>query len=478
MEELGFESLVGEMRESFEGGKTRSLSWREAQLKALLKLFQEKEEEICKVLKEDVGKSYVEAFRDEVGVVTKTLNSSLKDLKAWMAPERVSLPLVTFPARAELVKEPLGVVLVFSCWNFPIGLSLEPLIGAICAGNAVVLKPSEISPATSEFLANNLSKYLDNKFVKVIQGGPQVGEKLLELKWDKIFFTGSPRVGRIVMTAAAKHLTPVAVELGGKCPAIVDSLASSRDRKVAMARVAAGKWGSCAGQACIAIDYLLVEEKYASVLVELLKTAVKRSYSGPENMTRIVNKQHFQRLSSLLKDQEVAKSVVHGGSLDSTNLIIEPTILVNPPLDAEIMTEEIFGPFLPIITLKKIEDSIKFIRAQPKPLVIYAFTNDELLKRRIIEETSSGSVAFNDAIIQYALDTLPFGGIGESGIGKYHGRFSFDMFSHKKPVLRRSFLVEIPFRYPPWDERKLQLIRHVYQFDYVGLILCFLGLKR
>lgn len=478
MELERIEEELKEVRESFKSGKTKSLSWRKSQLQALLRLIQENEEEIFRVLNQDLGKHRVEAFRDEVGVLIKSVNCHLDNIKKWMVPTKVDLPLVAFPSSCEIVQEPLGVVLILSSWNFPIGLSLESLMGAVSAGNAVVLKPSELAPSSSAFLANTIPKYLDNICVKVIQGGSQIGGHLLDHKWDKIFFTGSARVGRIVMAAAAKHLTPVALELGGKCPAIVDSLRSSTDRKVAIDRIVSGKWAPCSGQACVGVDFLLVEEKFAPILIEMIKETIKRFYPRPEYAARIVNKQHFKRLSNLLEDRRVASSIVHGGSFDQDKLTIEPTILLDPPLDSAIMTEEIFGPLLPIITLKQIEDSIEFLRDRPKPLVIYAFTNNEKLRRRIVDETSSGTVTFNDTIIQYACDTIPFGGVGESGFGKYHGKFTFDMFSHGKPVVRRSFLIEFGFRNPPWTEKKLQLLRHIYKFDYIGFALVWLGLKK
>lgn len=471
------ERAVKEAREAFESGVTKSYSWRRSQLRALKAILIEKEADIFEALRLDLGKHRIEAYRDEVGLMIKSVDNALGNLKKWMAPKKVDVPLLYFPSTGEIVAEPLGVVLIFSSWNFPIGLSFEPLIGAISAGNAVVLKPSELASASSKFLATNLPKYLDNS-VKVVEGGPQIGEQLLEHKWDKIFFTGSTRVGRIVMTAAAKHLTPISLELGGKCPAIIDSLSRARDIEVTINRVAGAKWGFCSGQACIAIDYLLVEEKFAPLLVDLLKAKIKKSYNEPENAARIAHRQYFQRLSNFLNDSAVAASVVYGGSVNVESLLIEPTILLDPPLDSEIMREEIFGPLLPIITLKKIEDSIEFLKARPKPLVIYAFTVDEKLKRRIVEETSSGSITFNDTIVQFAVDSLPFGGIGESGFGKYHGKFSFDQFSNGKAILRRSFLIELSSRYPPWSEWKLQFIRYVYRFHYIGILLMLLGLKR
>ncbi|XP_062219788.1 aldehyde dehydrogenase family 3 member F1-like [Phragmites australis] len=475
---LGFGGLVSDLREVYESGRTKDLEWRQSQIKGLIRLMQEKEEEIFDVLREDLGKHRGESFRDEVGVLVKSVKDKLKNLHKWAAPEKADAPLVAFPATAFVVPEPLGVVFIFSCWNFPIGLALEPLCGALAAGNAVVLKPSELAPSTSAFLAANIPKYLDSKAVKVVEGGAEVGEKLMEHRWDKVLFTGSARVGRIIMTKAAKHLTPVALELGSKCPCIVDWLDGSRDSQVAVNRITGAKWSACAGQACIAIDYVLVEEEFAPILIELLKSTLKRFFTKPEHMARILNKKHIQRLSDLLEDPRVASSVVHGGSVNPKTLSVEPTILLNPPLDSDIMTEEIFGPLLPIITVKKIEDSITFLKSKPKPLAIYAFTRNEKLKRRIIEETSSGSVTFNDAVVQYGLDSLPFGGVGHSGFGQYHGKYSFEMFSHKKAVLKRSFLIEFMFRYPPWDESKIGMLRHVYRFDYVNLFLALLGLRR
>ncbi|OAY30083.1 aldehyde dehydrogenase family 3 member F1 [Manihot esculenta] len=476
------ESELESMRQYFNGGNTRDASWRESQLKGLLLFMREKEAEIFKALKEDLGKHPVEAFRDEVGTLIKSINFALKGLKNWMSSEKVKLPKIAILSSAELVPQPLGLVLIISSWNFPFGLSLEPLIGAIAAGNTVVLKPSELAPACSSLLADVMSTYLDTKAIKVIQGGPSVGEQLLQQKWDKIFFTGSSRVGRTVMSAAAKHLTPVVLELGGKCPAVVDSLSSSWDKQVAVNRIIVSKFGNCTGQACIAVDYILVEKRFASALVELMKDSIKKMFGDnpreSNTIGRIVNKHHFLRLQNLLSDLAVQKSIVYGGSMDEENLFIEPTVLLDPPLEADIMTEEIFGPLLPIITLEKVEDSIQFINSKPKALAIYAFTKNEPFKRRMVAETSSGSLVFNDAVIQYVADTLPFGGIGKSGIGRYHGKFSFDAFTHYKPVARRSFLSDFWFRFPPWNIHKLMLLETAYNLDYLGLVLVILGLKR
>ncbi|XP_035841511.1 aldehyde dehydrogenase family 3 member F1 isoform X2 [Helianthus annuus] len=455
-----------ELRETFNSGKTKESSWRIKQLRGLLRILEDREDDISMALKQDLGKHHVEAYRDEIGTVVKSLNNALDNLKHWMAAKKTRLPIAAFPSSASLVPEPLGVVLIISSWNFPIGLSLEPLIGALAAGNAVILKPSELAPTCSSFLAETIRDYLDNSAIKVIEGGSDLG---------------STRVGRVVMSAAAQHLTPVTLELGGKCPAVVDSFSSSRENNITAKRIVWGKYGLCAGQACIGIDYVLTEKKYLPNLVESLKRYIKQCYgddpNGSHSISKIVNKKHFSRLKSLLDEPMVKSSVVYGGVLDEESLFIEPTILVDPPLDSAIMTEEIFGPLLPIITLENIEDSINFIKARPNPLALYAFTENENLQKRLVSETSSGSLMFNDAILQYVVDALPFGGVGGSGFGRYHGKFSFDNFSHEKAVIMRGFLVDFWFRYPPWTTQKLQLLKAGLRYDYLGLVLIALGLK-
>ncbi|XP_010555062.1 PREDICTED: aldehyde dehydrogenase family 3 member F1-like isoform X2 [Tarenaya hassleriana] len=399
---------VEEAREYYyKTGKTRDFSWRITQLKGIQNLLRDQESEIFNALEQDLGKHHVEAFRDEIGTTMKSANYALANLKHWMSNKKAELPIIALLSSAEVSPEPLGLVLVISSWNFPIGLCLEPLIGAVAAGNTVVLKPSELSPASSLLLAKTIPMYLDNRAVKVIEGGPEVGEMLLQQKWDKIFFTGSARVGRIVLSAAAKHLTPVTLELGGKCPAIVDSLSWSWDQEVSVNRVIGAKFGSCAGQACIAVDYALVEKGYAPTLIEVMKGSIKKMFGeNPRKSSTVGRISHtncFSRLKRLLDDKRIRECVVHGGSVDDETMFIEPTILLDPPLDSEIMTEEIFGPLLPIITLEKIQDSIEFINSRPKPLAIYAFTKDEKFRKRLASETTSGSLVFNDAIIQVRL---------------------------------------------------------------------------
>ncbi|XP_047982818.1 aldehyde dehydrogenase family 3 member F1-like [Salvia hispanica] len=480
--ERDVEVEMKELRKTFKSGITKEEGWRRSQLQNLLSLLVEKEDHIFQALEQDLGKHPVESFRDEVGPLIKSVNFALKCLKKWMAPKKADLPIAAFPSSAELVPEPLGVVLIISSWNFPFGISLEPLIGAIASGNAVVLKPSELAPASSSTLATLIHTYLDTSVIRVVEGGVAVGERLLRQKWDKIFFTGSAAVARAVMTAAAANLTPVALELGGKCPALVDySLSSSWDREMALDRILAAKFGTCAGQACIGIDYILVDRRFSNTLIQLLKAKILKMFGEnpkeSKNIAKIVNKSHFSRLSRLFNDPMVRDSVVHGGLMDEDNLYIEPTLLLDPPLDAQIMTEEIFGPLLPIITLDNIEESIDFINARPKALAIYAFTNNKKLKQKLSTQTSSGSIVINDAIIQYVGDCVPFGGVGESGFGRYHGKYSFDMFSHEKAIIKRSFLIDFWFRYPPWNHQKLQLFRSAYRFDYFRILLIILGLK-
>ncbi|XP_021908340.1 aldehyde dehydrogenase family 3 member F1 [Carica papaya] len=478
----GIEESLVELRQTFKSGKTRDLSWRKAQLRAIIELIHDNEEKIFGVLRQDLGKHSTEAYRDEVGVVERSANNALNCVEKWMAPKKNNLPLLFFPAKGGVIPEPFGTVLIISSWNFPFSLSMDPLIGAISAGNTVVLKPSELAPACSSFLAHIIPLYLDPKAIKVLEGGSEVAEQLLQQKWDKIFFTGSARVGRIVMTAAAKHLTPVTLEHGGKCPAILDKLSAPWEKKVAVKRIVGAKWGLCNGQACIGVDYVVVEHEIAHSVIELMKKMIKEIFGeSPKDsncLSRIINKSHFERLRNLIKDPRVAASIVHGGSMDEEKLIIEPTILLDPPLDSKMMNEEIFGPFLPIIRLQNIQESIEFINSKSKPLAIYAFTKDEAFKKQILSETSSGSVAFNDVVVQFLCEALPFGGVGQSGMGRYHGKYSFDTFSHEKAVMHGRFFPEIEPRYPPWNNFKLVFIRLAYMSQYFKLLLLLLGLKK
>ncbi|MCO5583476.1 hypothetical protein L7F22_037387 [Adiantum nelumboides] len=357
-------------------------------------------------------------------------------------------------------------------------LALDPLLGAIGAGNAAVLKLSEVAPTVSSLFAKVIPLYMDGDAIKVVEGGIAESEDLLAQRWDKIFYTGSPKIGKIIMAAAAKHLTPVTLELGGKSPTIVDS---STDFKVAARRIAFGKWGINLGQTCLAPDYILVEESSAQKLVNALTTTLKEFYGTnleSSDLTRVVNMQHFSRLKAYLEDPNTAKTVVHGGQWNDASLFMEPTILLNPPMDAAIMTDEIFGPILPIVTLRTITDAIEFVNTREKPLALYLFSDNEDLKSRVINETSAGGVLVNDSVLHFGVCTFPFGGVGNSGMGKYHGKYSFETFSHIKPVLVRSIGADASVRYPPFTPAKQSILRRICRFQYLDLLLYLLGLRK
>ncbi|KAM3308726.1 Aldehyde dehydrogenase [Capsicum baccatum] len=470
------EAIVKELRETYSSGKTKKYEWRVSQLKALLKIAENHEKEIVDALYSDLSKPELESFIHEISMVKTSCKHALKGLKQWMKPEKAKATITSFPSSAEIVPEPLGVVLVISAWNYPFLLSLDPVIGAIAAGNAVVLKPSEIAPATSSVLAKLLGQYIDVTAIRVVEGAVPETTALLEQKWDKIFYTGNGKIGRIVLAAATKHLTPVVLELGGKSPVVVDS---NINFKVAVRRIISGKWGCNNGQACVAPDYIITAKDNVPKLLDSMKHELEKFYGkDPLNsgdLSRIVNANHFRRLSNLLDDTKVIDKVVHGGQRDENNLKIAPTILLDVPHDSLIMKEEIFGPLLPIITVNKVEDSIHFINAREKPLAAYLFTSNKKLEEEFVMNISAGGLVINDVTLHVANSSLPFGGVGESGMGSYHGRFSFDTFSHKKAVLRRNFSGDAPQRYPPYTPGKARFLKALLNGDILGLIRALIG---
>ncbi|CAN1268798.1 Aldehyde dehydrogenase family 3 member H1 [Linum perenne] len=381
---------------------------------------------------------------------------AITELKNWMKPEKAKTSVTTFPSSAEIVSEPFGVVLIISAWNYPFLLSIDPVIGAIAAGNAVVLKPSELAPASSSLLAKLFAKYLDSSSIKVVEGAIAETSALLEQKWDKIMYTGNSRVGRIVMAAAAKHLTPVIMELGGKCPVVVDS---DINLQVAVRRIIVGKWGCNNGQACISPDYILTTKDYAPKLVDALKTELEAFYGKNQleskDLSRIVNSNHFSRLSKLLDDEKVSGKIVYGGERDKVNLRIAPTVLLDIPRDSLIMNEEIFGPLLPILTLNNIDESFDVINSGTKPLAAYIFTNNNKLKEKFVMSVSTGGIVVNDTTI--------------------HGKFSFDAFSHKKAVVYRSFVADASLRYPPYTSFKLKLMKALMSGSFPDVLRALLG---
>lgn len=469
-------SLVAELRGAFASGTTRSYQWRESQLRGLLRMTDEHEQDITAALRSDLGKPELESVLYEAAMLRNSCKFALKELQRWMMPEKVKTSLTTFPSSAEIVSEPLGVVLIISAWNYPYLLSLDPVVGAIAAGNAVVLKPSEIAPATSALLAKLLGEYMDSSSIRVVEGAVPETTALLEQKWDKIFYTGNGRVGQIVMAAAAKHLTPVVLELGGKSPVVVDS---GINLQIACRRIIVGKWGNNNGQACIASDYIITTKDLAPKLVDVLKNELETFYGKnpleSKDLSRIVNSNHFTRLTKLLDEDKVSKKVVYGGERDPTKLQIAPTILLDVPRDSLIMNEEIFGPLLPILTVDKLEESFDIIKSGAKPLAAYIFTNDKKLKEHFVNNVSAGGLVVNDTTVHLAVHTLPFGGVGESGIGAYHGKFSFDAFSHKKAVVYRSFMGDAAIRYPPYTNGKLRLMKALLGGSILGILRALFG---
>ncbi|KAH6835296.1 aldehyde dehydrogenase 3H1 [Perilla frutescens var. hirtella] len=467
--------VVKELRSTYTSGRTKSYEWRVSQLDALLRIATRHEREIVEALRSDLNKPEIEAFSHEISAVATSCRLAIKELHRWMAPEKAKTSILSFPSSAEIIAEPLGVVLVISTWNYPFMLSLDPVVGAIAAGNAVVLKPSEVAPAMSATLAKLLGQYMDASAVKVVEGAAPETTMLLEQKWDKIFYTGSSKVGRIILAAAAKHLTPVVLELGGKCPAVVDP---NTNLKVTARRIIAGKWGCNNGQTCVSPDYVITTKDYASKLIEALSRELEVLYGKnpleSKDLSSIINSDHFDRLMKLLNDVSSEK-IVHGGQCDRANLKIGPTIMLDVAGDSVIMKEEVFGPLLPIITVDKIRESFSVINGKEKPLAAYVFSNDKNLTEDFIRSISAGSITTNDTALQFAERGLPFGGVGESGMGAYHGKFSFDAFSHRKAVLRRGFRCDVAARYPPYNANKQRLLRALVQGHVFGVLRALIG---
>ncbi len=450
------QQLLEALRETFDSGRTRSLAWRLGQLEALEALVLEREDELCEALRQDLGKSRFEAWLGELGVLRAELRHTRKHLAEWVRPERVPVPFPLQPARAEVVREPLGVVLIIAPWNYPVQLALAPLIGALAAGNCAVVKPSEIAPASSAVLAEWLPRYLDPDAVRVVQGGVPETQALLAQRWDHVFYTGNGRVGRIVMKAAAEHLTPVTLELGGKSPCFV---LRDADLRTAARRIAWGKFFN-AGQTCVAPDYLLVDRAVEQPLLDALGEAIHRFYGERPRQSpdyaRIVNERHFDRLVGLLQG---SGQVVFGGEYDRDARYIAPTVLREVPEDAPVMQEEIFGPILPVLTYGELSEAIERVRRGEEPLALYVFGRSPGEVDRVLSETRSGGACVNDVVVHLSVPDLPFGGVGESGMGAYHGRASFETFSHRRSVLRKGTRLDPPLRYPPYDERTLRWVK-------------------
>lgn len=450
-------TVVQRLRRTFGSGVTRPIEWRRTQLDRLAALARENRDVLVEALRNDFGKPAVEALLTDVAIIAAEATAARKQLKKWMKPERIATPAQQQPGRARVVREPLGVVLIIAPWNYPVQLLLSPLVGAIAAGNCAVLKPSELTPHTSAVLADLVPRYLDPDAVALVEGAVPETEALLAERFDHIFYTGGGRVGQVVLEAAARHLTPVTLELGGKSPCIVDETANV---PVAARRIAWGKFLN-AGQTCVAPDYVLVHQSREDELVEELAAAVEEFYGAQPkksaDFARIVNASHHERLSQLLKDGEPAV----GGESDPEQRYIAPTVLRNVPLDSDVMSDEIFGPILPVLPVADLDEAIRFAAGREKPLALYLFSEDAAAAERVTQETSSGSVCINHVVWQIANPNLPFGGVGPSGTGAYHGRHSFETFSHRKPVVTKTTRFDQKFAYPPFGRMKTALLKRL-----------------
>ncbi len=447
--------LMEAQRQFFATGKTKDIGFRIEQLQRLKQAVIDNKERVAEALYKDLKKPELEAYLLEIGV-KKEIDYALKHIKSWVKPKTVARPLDQFPSAARIYSDPLGVVLIVSPWNYPFQLTISPLIGAIAAGNCVILKPSEISLHTSALLADLIRKTFDPSYIALLEGGVEVSQDLLAQKFDHIFFTGSTQIGKIVMEAAAKHLTPVTLELGGKSPCIVES---DIDLPTACKRIVWGKFIN-AGQTCIAPDYLLVNRRIKPDLLAGIERTITEFYGkNPQNnpdYARIISDKQFDRLRDLLQEGEI----IVGGQTDPGDRYIAPTLLDGVSLNSPIMQEEIFGPILPVVEYDKLEEAIAVVNQRPKPLALYLFSKDKQKQQRVLKETSSGGVCFNDTILHIGVSELPFGGVGTSGTGCYHGKATFDTFSHQKSVLEKSFRFDIDFRYPPY-KNKLDFIKRL-----------------
>jgi aldehyde dehydrogenase (NAD+) len=444
-------SLLTRHRDYFLSGATRSIAWRESQLIALRSMMQDHAEDFYEALWSDLRRNKTEADWVDVKYMTSEIAHVLENLGHWMEPVSVSTPLMLTPSHAKVQFDPLGVGLIIGTWNYPVMLTLSPLVAAISAGNAVVLKPSEVAPATADVLARLVPEYLDQNAFSVVLGGRNEMTALLEQPWDHIFFTGGTVVAKIVMTAAAKNLTPVVLELGGKNPCIVHSSANLR---VSARRIAFGRWFN-AGQSCTAPDYVLVFKEVRDQFLNYLKDTLLEFYGEDPQKSpdygRIVNLHHFDRLAALLS----SGTIFHGGQLDRADRFVAPTVLVDVSPDSPAMQDEIFGPILPVIEVGSAQEVIKFVNARPSPLGLYVFSEDESLTQQILQSTSSGDAGVNECTVQPLIHDLPFGGVGNSGMGKYHGEWGFRAYGNVRGVLTHSTKLDFPgLRYPPYDRHR------------------------
>ncbi len=451
--------LLSEQRAFFKSQKTKDVAYRISLLKQLKSEIEANEQAVYNALKADFNKSEFETFISEFGLVISEINLVLKNLKRWTKPKRIKSSMLTFPSKSYIYKEPFGNVLVIAPWNYPFLLAIEPVIMAIAAGNTVVLKPSELTSNTSQLITNIIEKVFPKSYVASVQGGVDVATELLDQKWDYIFFTGSVPVGKIIAKAAAKHLTPVTLELGGKSPCIIDD---SVDVSLVARRLTWGKFLN-AGQTCIAPDYLIVKSNIKQKLIEALKAEITKRYGeNPEksvDLPRMINEKNTLRLANMLK----GVNVIFGGTINENSRYCAPTLVDEPDLTSDMMQDEIFGPILPILSYHTEKDIETIIWNFEKPLALYVFSNTKSFIKQILNKYSFGGGAINDPLIQFGNHKLPFGGVGASGMGAYHGKLGFDAFSHNKSIIKRGNWTDPPIRYAPY-KGKLKLIKKMFKW--------------
>jgi len=451
----GIPLRVEKQKKFFASGNTRSLAFRRAHLEELYATIKTMEPEITRAFREDMNKSSFESYVTETALVLKEIRYHLRHLKKWARPKRVATPLVHFPATSHIVPEPYGSVLILSPWNYPFLLLFSPLIGALSAGNCAVLKPSGRVPALNSVFRKIIERTFPPEYVSIFTGGHDISNKLLEEPFDYIFFTGSKQVGRKVMAAAARHLTPVSLELGGKNPCIVHHDAAA---ETAARRIIWGKFVN-AGQTCVAPDYLMVHasirENFTGHLLRTLKSFYGENASRTEDLTRIVGRDNVYRLQELI----AGNNILYGGQTNPDDHYVAPTLIDGIGPHHKVMEEEIFGPVLPLLTYNTTEELLEVTQKHPNPLSLYIFSRNKKFIKTILEKVPSGTAAINETVTQFVNQYLPFGGRGESGMGAYHGRFSFDTFSHHRGILKKGNWLDIPFRYPPYTKKNLQRIK-------------------
>lgn len=445
-------TILTKQREYFQSGETKDCRFRLMQLKKLRQAIDTNKDQILWALKQDLNKDPFEAYETEVGVVRQELNHLILHLPKWVAPQKTKTPWIHFPSTSFRLSEPYGVVLIMSPWNYPFLLTFAPLAGALAAGNCVVIKPSRYASATSKVMCQMIKDCFEDHYVTAFEGGREVNEALLEERFDYLFFTGSVGVGRKVMEAAALHLTPVTLELGGKSPCIV---CADADLRQSARRIVWGKFLN-AGQTCVAPDYVVVHQDVKADLitqmVQIIETFYTKDPCHHEKYPKIINRKHYDRLMGLMD----CGRIVIGGTGNEATLQIAPTILDPIHWDDKVMQDEIFGPILPVLTFQELSQVIDEIRKRPKPLALYLFTKDKRTEKKIQNDLSFGGGCVNDTVVHLASPYLPFGGVGESGMGQYHGKASFDTFTHYKSILKKSTRIDIPLRYPPYTPQKLK----------------------